>query len=377
MKYNTKILKLKPSPIEEFNNYLSSIGNITYLTQGVSGLSISNFVKEKMIESILNNEGKYQPSKGKDYLLKLIASQTSKKHNCNVKEENIIITNGATEGLFLLFSALTNKDDDILISLPTYPLYYQLAEYFSCNIHYIKYDHNFNLDLNDLKKKISSKTKFILLNYPNNPTGSLLYQNQLDEIKKLCKKFNTTLIIDTVYDQIIYDKNYKPLSYDNFDNLIIVSSLSKSHALAGYRCGYIIAPSNIINLVNKLHRMINLCQPPLIFDMMYYAYLETVNIDYYQKNINLVIKTFKKLKIEYVLPKGGFYIIFSIKKYNIDSLSFCKILASKYHLGILPGVFFNLENYVRISIAQDTKLILKALRILKKAIRNFQINNTL
>lgn len=373
MKYNTKLEKINESELSLFNQYLASLDDMTLLTYGESDLEVNKLIKTQLIDSLLQKNDKYSPSQGLLKVRNLIANIENKRHNLCLIEENVLLTYGSTEALFLSLSSIINPDDEVLLPLPCYPLYKDIITYLKGKITYVKYDQNFQIDINDLKNKISIKTKAIILNYPNNPTGIYLNKDVIYEIKKLVIKYNVVVIIDNVYEEIIFTNTNNIVTLlQDIDNLVIVNSLSKSKSLTGWRLGYLIANKNIISLSKKLHEMISICMPHFLMESMISALTSPCNVSYYKNNADYVFSFLKKLKLNVIKPDGGFYVCFSIKEFNMDSITFCKYLAENYHLGLIPGKFFSLDDYVRISISCDYKKIYQGMKKLNRAIKELK-----
>lgn len=368
MKYNTNLLKIKENSLSEFNKYLSSINKITLLTYGESDLPVEKYIKSQMIDSILKNNDKYSPSQGLLSTRNIICNLINNRYKIHYTEENILITFGSTEALYLSLSSILNPKDEVLIPLPNYPLYQEISSYLQAKITYINYLDDYHIDLDDLKNKININTKALILNYPNNPTGIYLTSDEFFQIKQLILKYNVILILDNVYEDIVFSKQANYVLTELENNLVIVNSLSKSKQLTGWRLGYLISNKKIISLSKKLHEMISICMPNFLMESMNYALISPCNISYYQNNSEYVYNYLKKLKLKVIRPDGGFYISFNIEEFNMDSITFCKYLANDFKLGLLPGVFFNFENHIRISIAVSYQKLKIGMKKLKKAI---------
>lgn len=373
MKYNTNLKNLKESQLSTFQNEISKIDDILLLTYGESDCPIDPMIKTEMIHHLIIDQGKYQPHQGLNKLRNAIAIKENNKHQSNYSLDNVLITNGSTEGLFLSLNALINKNDEVLIIKPCYPTYEYILTYLGAKITYVNYDKDFEVDLIDFKKKIHSKIKAIIFNYPNNPSGSMLSYDKVVRIKDLILKYKVPFILDNVYDEIIYG-NYTYLNdYNELqDYCIILNSFSKSKRLSGFRLGYMIGPKDLINLCSKLHQEINICLPKFMMEGMISALYSDPEISYYKKNIAFIIKQLTKMKIEYIQPKGTFYLCFKVDNIHMTDEEFCYYLANNYKLGLIPCSYFKMDGYVRICAANDINKLTMALKQLKKALRNLK-----
>ena len=370
MKYNTNLKLLSPSKMSLYQENLLKTKDILLLTYGESDLPVNKEIKSALINSLLDNHDKYTSSYGLLSLRSIIADKINKKYDLNYNYENIIITNGATEALFLSLSSLINDNDEVIIFKPYYPEYLQILNYLHAKINIIDCDNEFNPNIEYFIKIISHKTKLIILNYPNNPSGKILNQETLLILKKYLLKYHTYIVLDNVYDEIIFEKNNTLLQFNELKKqFIIINSLSKSQQLTGWRLGYLICDKEIIDLTYKLKNMINICLPHFLMNAMEISLNLKIELSYYKANMIYAYNCLKKLKLDVFKPQGGFYLIFKIDKFKMSDLEFCTYLANNYQVGLLPCSFFGINNYVRLCFAVDTKKLITSLNRIKKCLK--------
>lgn len=370
MKYNTNLKLLSPSQMSLYQENLLKTKDILLLTYGESDLPVNKEIKSALINSLLDNHDKYTSSYGLLSLRNIIADKINKKYDLNYNYENIIITDGATEALFLSLSSLINDNDEVIIFKPYYPEYLQILNYLHAKINIIDCDNEFNPNIEYFIKIISHKTKLIILNYPNNPSGKILNQETLLILKKYLLKYHTYIVLDNVYDEIIFEKNNTLLQFNELKKqFIIINSLSKSQQLTGWRLGYLICDKEIIDLTYKLKNMINICLPHFLMNAMEISLNLKIELSYYKANMIYAYNYLKKLKLDVFKPQGGFYLIFKIDKFKMSDLEFCTYLANNYQVGLLPCSFFGINNYVRLCFAVDTKKLITSLNRIKKCIK--------
>ena len=373
MKLNRTLINISKSSISEFNNYLKTIPNIKLLTYGEPYLSPNKEIKNELIKYILEDNDHYISSSGLVDIKNAIAEHEYKKAGIKYSNDEIILTNGSTEALFLAFSTIINPNDDVVLFSPFYPEYESLIELCGANKKVVKLDELYQINKLELQKKLSNKTKLLVINNPNNPTGVILNEKSIETIYFLMKKYNFYVLLDNVYDEIIFDKIFYLRKYKEIkERLLICNSLSKSHRLTGWRLGYLIANKEIINNACKLKSMMNICLPSILVNVVKFAINQQVEIEVYEKNIKYATKKLEKMNIHFVKPNGGFYIFFNIERFNLNSIDFCKKAAEEYQLGLLPGTFFNQENYVRLSCSCSFKTLTNALKSLNKMINNIK-----
>lgn len=370
MKYNYNLKSLPESNISKFNHYLKNIPNCLMLTYGESDLPVDSFIKDALIDSLLNGHDNYCESQGKKSTRKSISEYENKVHKTSYTEDNCLLCNGSTEALFLVLSSLICPKDEVLIIEPDYPLYETLTTYLGGRAIKIPSLNDFEINYKEISKHLNNRTKAIILNYPNNPTGKVLTQKECQKLHQILKHNNCAIILDNVYQYITFQTNHYLTQFqDLYERIIIINSQSKSHQLTGWRLGYILADKELISLCTKLHQNINVCMSEFMADALQSSLSIPVNSQYYYENMKYVVNELNKLKIDYYKPQGGFYILINIQKFQLSSEEFCKYLANNYQLGLIPGSFFHLEGYCRLSFACDKKKLKQAMKILKKAIR--------
>ena len=357
------------STMSSFNNYLKSIPKITLLTYGESSFNILPEIKTSLINYILDNNDKYCLANGDENTRKIIIELENKKMNTSFNINNIIITNGATEGLYLTFKALLKENDEVILFSPYYPEYSDLTNIHNVKKVVVKLDDNYQINDKELVKKITKKTKMILLNTPNNPSGVILNKESLSTISKIAKKYNLYIVLDLVYDALTYDKMTYLQQKETDEKVIIINSLSKSYNLTGWRLGYCIANDKIIEKMTYIKQTMNVCMPLFLQKTIKSSLLLKSNYTHiYKKNVDLIYKTLCNLKIKVLYPQAGFYLFFNIDEFNMTSIEFCKLLAEKFQIGLMPGAYFEKDNYVRISCILEYKKMIIVNKKLKKAL---------
>ena len=339
-------------------------------------------VHKKIISSVkINLSGNsYSNSRGDIELRKEICKKLkiSNKINTDYKR-NILITNGAIHAINISISLLINEGDECIILEPYWKAYESLVILNKGIPVFVNLGVNkkFKDIVSEIKDKISSKTKLIILNFPNNPTGQLINEKDFEELTDVIIKKNIFLISDEVYEDFIYDEKdrFSPGSIDSIkDNIISVFSFSKSYGMTGYRIGYLVANLNIVSNALKLSQYSITCLSP--------AYqkgaLKAIHLNKYKNKgvlkffnrINYVKELILNTKLEdkIIFPKSGFYLLYDISKHKMSSLDCAKKIVFEYNISLCPGVAFgkNFDSYLRISLTEnksDLKIIFDRLLI--------------
>jgi aspartate aminotransferase len=320
-------------------------------------------VKNELLKTFEKKRIHYTQTNGVPTLRKLIAQERS------VKEENVIITPGAR---FAVFSAMVSNlsiGDELIISEPAWPAYRDCANFIGVKVKAIRtnVEQKWDLDLNQLEQLITLNTKMIVLNSPNNPTGKIIREREIDDILKLARKNNIFVLSDEVYSMYSYIP-YKSILDFGYDKSIMVSSFSKSHAMTGFRVGYAISSKDVIDRISKIQAI----AITSVAEPMQYAAIAAMNSNV-TKNMTLVkkrldfIKTeLENLPCEFVNPDGGMYYFVRFNNGTDVNKIIFKLLNEG--VAVAPGIGFG-ETYfdfIRISACQPTKLLNDGLKILKK-----------
>jgi aspartate aminotransferase len=320
-------------------------------------------VKNELLKTFEKKRIHYTQTNGVPTLRKLIAQERS------VKEENVIVTPGAR---FAVFSAMVSNlsiGDELIISEPAWPAYRDCANFIGVKVKAIRtnVEQKWDLDLDQLKQLISSNTKMIVLNSPNNPTGKIIREREIDDILKLARKNEIFVLSDEVYSMYSYIP-YKSILDFGYDKSIMVSSFSKSHAMTGFRVGYAISSKDITDRISKIQAI----AITSVAEPMQYAAIAAMNsnviknMTLIKKRLDFIKSELENLPCEFVNPDGGMY--YFVRFNNITDVNRIIFNLLNEGVAVAPGIGFG-ETYfdfIRISACQPTKLLNDGLKILKK-----------
>lgn len=320
-------------------------------------------VKHELLKTFEKKRIHYTQTNGVPMLRKLIAQERS------VKEENVIITPGAR---FAVFSAMVSNvsiGDELIICEPAWPAYRDCANFIGVKVKVIRtnLEQKWDLDLDQLEQLITPNTKMIVLNSPNNPTGKIIRERDIDSILKLARKNDIFVLSDEVYSTYSYIP-YKSILDFGYNKGIMVSSFSKSHAMTGFRVGYAISSKDIIDRISKIQAI----AITSVAEPMQYAAIAAMNSNvtkyktFMKKRLDFIKSELENLPCEFVNPDGGMYYFVRFNN-NIDVN---KIIFNLLNEGVAvaPGVGFGeiYLDFIRISACQPTKVLNDGLQILKK-----------
>jgi len=377
---NETIAPMGRSMIREFAEKFAKIPGLVKLTLGEPNFNVPEHVKDAAIESIKENESHYSDQKGFLSLREAISGYLDKQFDLKYDPETeIIVTIGATEAIFDSLAAIINPCDKVIIPTPTFALYIPIVKILGgVPVQVDTTDDGFCMTGKHLEEVIQAegpdKVKAMMLNFPGNPTGFVYSKEQLQEIVDVVKDKNMFVISDEIYAELTYGHKHLSLAKLMPGKTILINGLSKSHAMTGYRIGYIAGPKDFVEEANKMHAFtVTAPSNPAQF-----AAEEALKngIDdpiamrkIYQERRDYLVGELNDMGYETVLPEGAFYTFSKIPaKYNLDSIEFANKLAEEGLVGVTPGVAFGKggEGHFRISYAASMEDIQEAMKRLRK-----------
>ena len=364
---SNRIKKIKESPIRKiFSLAAKSPDNLINLSIGQPHFPAPKNVKNALMDAIKKNKTGYTQTLGIESLREKIKQKLAKENNIKTNLDNIIITSGVSGGLFLSFASILDPGDEIVIPEPYFVLYEQLLNFLDIKIKFLEtYNDDFQINPEKLEKLITKKTKAILLNSPNNPTGAVYDKSSLEKVIKIARKNNLFIISDEIYEKFDYQKKFfSPGSI--YKKTITLNGFGKSHAITGLRIGFAVAPKKIIQSMNNLQQYSFVCAPSVAqfgVDQSFEVDL-SLELKEYQEKREYIIKN---LKYDFIIPDGAFYFFIKIPK---GAKNFVNTLIKNKILAV-PGEAFSYtkkkgEKYFRISYAVSFAELKKAITILNK-----------
>ena len=315
---------------------------------------------------------RYVQSSGIPELKDACAEITLQSRKFLPSHDQILVTSGANIQIYLAVLALVNPGDEVIIPDPSFVSYEAIIRSVrGVPVKVPLHESNkFQLDPNDVKLKITSKTKLIIINSPNNPTGSVISSEKIKSLFRLAEKYNIYLLSDEVYGRMIYSDSpsgfFSPSFIDSCqERTIIAHSLSKTYSMTGWRIGAVTGPPKIIRPMSLLYETITSCTPPFI-QKAAIAAIKSSNdytskmISTYEKRRNLFCDLLSDIpRINCVKPEGAFYAFVNIKNLNISSVQFGLELLDNHGVASCPGKYFGDygEGYVRFCFANSSKNI--------------------
>ena len=353
--------------------------NVISFGVGEPDFNTPSNVIEEAYKAMLEGKTKYTEVAGIKKLREEICKKFKKDNGLDYSIDRVIVSNGAKQCLFNSFMAILDDEDEVIVPKPYWVSYPELIKLSGGVPIYSDSSEKegFKYNIKDLESKVTKKTKAIIINSPNNPTGTIYTKKELLEIAKFCEKYSLIIISDEIYEKLVYD-NEKHISIASltkyaYNNTIVINGLSKSSAMTGWRIGY--AACKDIEVI-KLMTSIQSHTTSNVNSIAQYAAIEAIKNS--KKDLENMVKEFhsrrkymiKRLdsidSIKYIIPKGAFYVMVNIKdlfgkKINNrlveDSLSFSKELLEEEKVAVIPGVGFGVSDYIRLSYATSKENI--------------------
>ncbi|MEJ6399740.1 aminotransferase class I/II-fold pyridoxal phosphate-dependent enzyme [Nicoliella lavandulae] len=372
--YNKRLDLVKPSGIRSFDKQISNIDGIIKLTIGEPDLNTPDHIKEAAIEAIKNNDTHYSAQPGKIELRNAIHHYLSVAHGLDYDPETeIVATIGATEALYATFETILNPGDKVILPTPIFALYEPIVTLLGGEV--INVDtskDNFKLTpekLEEVLDREGDSVKAVLLNYPSNPIGVEYSESLIKDLASVIKKHNIFVLSDEIYCELTYGVEHHSIAEFIPEQTIYINGVSKSHAMTGWRIGFVAGPKPIVQKIIKTHAFMVTCPPDVDQDAATEALQNGLDDPIsmraiYERRRDYISNRLDQMKFETALPEGAFYIFAKIPKgLEQDDVKFALTLAKEAKVGVIPGSAFGPggEGYIRMSYAASDEDIKTAM----------------
>ena len=369
---NENILKMKPSGIRRFTALAKATPGCKMLTIGEPDFDTPVPIREAAAEAMAAGLTHYAPNKGTDSLRKAIAEyETARGMDCTM--DNILVTVGATGALNTALTGILNPGDEVIIPIPAFPLYESIVTAAGAVPVFLDLKKsNFQIDKEGLEGVITPKTRAIILNSPNNPTGCVLNWDSLLQVSYYAGTRDFYIICDNVYGAL--SEGPLPdlsLAIDRFPNVILCQSFSKPWAMTGWRLGWLAASAELIDQFTLLQAA-QIASVPTFLQKAAETALQIDVSDMaavYRKRREYMLKRLDNMGLTYPRPEGAFYVFPDISRFGMDSETCCIRLIEEGGLAAVPGSCFGGEGHIRLSYCYSDDDLRESLDRLEKFIR--------
>ena len=392
MEFNRLISNVEPSKsvtlLAKTKELQKTDPEILNLTGGEPDFPTPKAVCDTVVAELAAGHTHYSDSRGDADLRARIARKLQEENHAPYQAENILITPGAKYAVYLTIRALINPGDEAIWLTPgwvSYPSIVEASGGKPVAVH-LKYEENYRITEEALEAAASDKTKLLIINYPNNPTGQILTESDIQALTAFLRNHPDVYVLsDEIYEKIVYDQN-KIVSLASipefFERVVIVNGFSKCSAMTGWRLGYACAPEVILKQMLKIHQYAIMCAPTT----SQYAAVEALRNgdedvqhmrESYDQRRRYLVNAFKEMGLECFEPYGAFYVFPSIKKFGMTSEEFATRLLSEQKLAVVPGTAFGAsgEGFVRISYAYSIENLKVGLERIQKFIESLGGND--
>lgn len=374
---NERALALKQGAIRAMFDKANKMENVISMGIGEPDMHTAKPICDAAAEALYKGYTHYTPNAGLPMLRKAISEHGFAKPGLYAPEE-IIVTNGGMGGLSLLMLVLLSEGDEVLIQNPQWLNYASQIRFCGGVPVGVPADPNngFSMSVEMIRKHYNpGKTKALIINSPNNPTGHVLARKELEQIAELARELDLLIISDEVYNTLVYD-GAEVVSMAELPGMkertIVVNSFSKSYAMTGWRVGYVAADAGIIDRMSKLQENFNSCVNAAAQCAAVYALEHKELIE----DIRASLEERRKIALEGILdipgmrcpaPKGAFYLFPDIRAFGLDSMTFCNRLLDEAGVVCIPGSAFGScgEGYIRICYTAKKEDIIEAMARIK------------
>ena len=338
------------------------------------------------IEAIKNGFTHYVSSSGLTEFRQKICETTEVSRGFKPNIDQVLVTPGANIAIFYAISCIVNPGEEVIVPDPGFPTYFSTIK--MCNtkaVHVPLLESNkFRMNPKDIENSITEKTRMIIINSPQNPTGSVMTKEEIRMTYEIAEKHDLYLYSDEIYARMVYKDSVfnSPSVYDKCQERTIISNgFSKAFAMTGWRLGAVIGPSNVVEKMKLLLETTSSCVPPFIQK----AGIEAIEGEQtsqksmyaeYEQRRNIVVDGINSIHgLSCITPGGAFYVFINIKKTGMTSESFCDYILEDAGVAILPGTSFGEfgEGFVRICYAVNQDKIKNALERIKKSISKLDL----
>lgn len=379
---SNRVKNIKPSGIRRFFDIASTMEGVISLGVGEPDFSTPWAIRKAAIKVLERKQVVYGPNLGIAPLRQAIADKLEKTHGVEYNPDNqIIVTVGGSEAIDLAIRGMIDPGDEVLVVEPCFVCYAPLVELVGGVAVPVptRLENNFKLTLEDLKDKVTDRTKLLILPFPNNPTGAIMTREDLEPIADFLRGTDIMVLSDEIYSELTYGRKHFSIIElpDMAERTIYVNGFSKAYAMTGWRLGYVAAPEPIVHQIFKIHQYGIMCSPYISQNAAIEALTNcddevAAMVKEYNIRRTYLVNEFNRLGLTCFSPEGAFYVFPCIKSTGLSSEEFCERLLFEEKVAVVPGSAFgdSGEGYIRISYAYSLKHLMEAISRIEKFINS-------
>lgn len=388
-KIAARMNRMAPSGIRKVNEKALAMERagekVLHFEIGRPDFDTPEYIKKAAEQALAEGKVHYTSNFGLMELRQAIADKLKRENNVDYKASEVLVTVGLSEAVFAVLATILEEGDEILVPDPVWLNYINVPNLLGAKAvtYGLTEETGFQMDLEEVKGKITPKTRAIVIITPNNPTGGVLSEDVLKELADIALSNNLMVISDEVYERLIYD-GAKHISIASLPGMkertFTMNGMSKAYAMDGWRLGYVAAPEEYILAMNKFHQHNTTCAPNFVQVAAIAALTQEGNevkemVKEYQRRRDYAVKAINEIPgLHCESPKGAFYIFINCKSLNMKSADLSAYLLEEAKIALVPGDVFGPggEGYLRMSFANSYENVVEGCKQLKKAVALLQ-----
>ena len=381
--------RMAPSGIRKVNEKALAMERagekVLHFEIGRPDFDTPEYIKKAADQAIAEGKVHYTSNFGLMELRQAIADKLQRENHVDYKASEVLVTVGLSEAVFAVLAALLDEGDELLVPDPVWLNYINVPNLLGAKAvtYSLKEENGYQMDLDEVRAKITSKTRGIVIVTPNNPTGGVLEEDVLKELAEIAKANDLMVIADEIYERLVYDgaKHVSIASLPGMkERTFTTTGMSKAYAMDGWRLGYVAAPEEYITVMNKFHQHNTTCAPNFV-QMAGIAALTQEGdevqemVKEYQRRRDYAVQAINAIDgISCLCPKGAFYIFINCKQLGKTSAELSQYFLEQAKIALVPGDVFGPggEGYLRMSFAASYESIVEGCGRLKAAVEQLR-----
>jgi aminotransferase len=374
----TSVENLRPSGIRRYFDIAATMDDVVTLGIGEPSFATPEHIVNKSVEALRRGDTGYTSNSGTVELRQAISQYIERLYGLHYNpDDQILVTVGVSEAMWLALKAILNPGDEVLVVEPCFvanAAAVEMAGGVPVSVDTFVAD-EFQVTGAALEAKITPRTKAVLISYPNNPTGAILTREHLCEVARIAEKYDLVVISDEIYERLVYGVehiNFATLP-GMYERTILLSGMSKSFAMTGWRIGYVTAGRELMTAMRKLHQYLIMSAPTMGQVAAVEALLNGEDdvramTEQYDRRRRLIVDGFNELGLNCFEPRGAFYAFPSIGVTGMSDNEFCEQLLQEERVAVIPGSAFGSSGagFVRASYTNSEENIEKALERMRR-----------
>lgn len=388
-KIASRMDRMAPSGIRKVNEKALAMERagetVIHFEIGRPDFDTPEYIKKAAFQALSEGRVHYTSNFGLMELRQAIAEKLNRENGIGYKPSEVLVTVGLSEAVFAVLAAILEEGDELLVPDPVWLNYINVPNLLGAKAvaYGLKEETGFQLDLDEIRAKITDKTRAIVIVTPNNPTGGVLCEEVLKELAEIAISNDLMVISDEIYERLIYD-GAKHISIASLPGMkertFTMNGMSKAYAMDGWRLGYVAAPEEYILVMNKFHQHNTTCAPNFVQMAAIAALTQegdevSTMVREYQRRRDYAVKAINEIDgISCQCPKGAFYIFINCKSLGMKSADLSAYLLENAKIALVPGDVFGPggEGYLRMSFANSYENIVEGCKRLKEAVEQLR-----